>query len=290
MTALKIKSIAATLSAAVFMGTLGFFVREAGTQASVTTFFRFFVGLLLIGSIVIYNCYKHKTKLQFSLMSVVSGVSISLCILFYFLAIQSISIGLAAFTLYLGPVFAIIAEALISRKFPSLLQLLIIALAFGGFILISSLGSIEFAQMDSGLVYALLSGVFYGGYILTNRLINHNITLSERVFWQFLAAIVTIGVTCLATGASLDGIESGWGYLLIIGIVQGFMVLMLTGYAIKHLSSIEFGSLSYVEPLVALVLGFYLYDESLTTSQIIGIILIILASVTQCFALNSNKQ
>ncbi len=285
----KIKSISATITAALFMGTLGFFVRQAGTEASITTFFRFFIGFILISGVVFANCRKTKQQLRFSAMSAISGVSISLCILFYFMAIKSISIGLAAFTLYLGPVFAIIAEAFISRRFPSLIQLVIIALAFGGFILISSLGSIQFADMDFGLLYALLSGVFYGAYILTNRLISSDFSLSIRVFWQFLAAIITIGATCLATGATLKGIETGWIYLLIIGVVQGFMVLMLTGYAIKHLSSIEFGSLSYIEPLVALILGFYLYDENLSISQIIGIVLILSASIIQCFALNSKK-
>ncbi len=282
----RIKSVIAALVAAVFMGTLGFFVREAGTEASVTTFFRFAIGLVLVGVWVVVG----RKVPRFSLMSLLSGVSISLCILFYFMAIQSISIALAAFTLYLGPVFAIIAEAIYSRKIPALREFVIIGLAFSGFVLISSLGSVSFADIDRGLIYALLSGVFYGGYIFANRLIGFQIELRERLFWQFLAAIVTIGATCLCTGASFEGVSEGWGYLLIIGVVQGFIVLMLTGYAIKHLSSIEFGSLSYVEPLVALLLGFTLYNENLTLSQLLGIALIISASITQCLTLRKSSQ
>lgn len=286
MASSRINSVIAALVAAVFMGTLGFFVREAGTEASVTTFFRFAIGFLLVGAWVVLG----RRKPRFSAMSLLSGVSISLCILFYFMAIQSISIALAAFTLYLGPVFAIATEAILCKKMPTTSQFVIIGLAFGGFVLISSLGSVSFVDIDAGLIYALLSGVFYGGYIFANRLIDSRTELKERLFWQFLAAIVTIGATCLCSGASFEGVAEGWSYLLVIGVVQGFMVLLLTGYAIKHLSAIEFGSLSYVEPLVALILGICLYNELLTHSQIIGIVLIVAASITQCLTLTKSSK
>lgn len=275
----------ATIVAAVLMGCLGFFVRGAGMDAGVVAFGRFLIGFVLMAGVVATLAVTGRQRFVYSSSSLLSGVAISLCILFYFFAIESISIGLAAFTLYLGPVFAIIGESIISRKLPSPRQAVIIALAFGGVFLISSLGSINLSEINSGIIYALLSGVFYGSYILINRLIPERITLSLRVFWQFAAAVVTIGATCLFRGVGLDGIETGWPYVLTIGFVQGFIVLLLTGYAIKNLSAAEFGALSYIEPLVAVLLGFYLFSEALSAMQIAGIGLIIAATSIQCFSI-----
>lgn len=286
----RLKSMTATIVAAIMMGCLGFFVRGAGMDAGMVAFFRFLIGFVLMSGVVATMALTGKQKVTFSSSSLLSGVAISLCILFYFFAIESINIGLAAFTLYLGPVFAIIGESIISGKLPSLRQGIIIALAFAGFFLISSLASINLTQMNTGLVYAFLSGFFYGAYILINRLIPQGVSLSLRVFWQFLAAVITIGATCIFRGVGVDGIETGWPYVVTIGFVQGFIVLLLTGYAIKNLSAAEFGALSYIEPLVAVLLGFYLYNESLSISQIVGIGLIVVATSIQCISIKSSHQ
>lgn len=282
----------ATIVAAILMGSLGYLVRQAEVDAGVTALFRFVIGFVIISAIVGVDAIVRRGRIPFSASSLLSGAAIGLCILFYFYAIERISIGLAAFTLYLGPVFAIIGEAIISRRVPSPKQLVIITLAFVGFFLISSITSISFSGDGQGwgVLFALLAGIFYGAYILLNRLIPEKVTLKLRIFWQFLAAVIAIGSTLLFQDISFEGIQSGWPYVVTIGLVQGFLVLMLTGYAIKHLSSIEFGSLSYIEPLVAVILGFYVYNEDLSATQIAGIVLIVAATMIQCLTLKSNKK
>lgn len=288
MNLIRTKSILAALVAAVLMGCLGFLVRKTGTDAAVVAFFRFSIGFVLMSCVVLYYWRKKQEKVGFSPSSFFSGISIGLCILFYFFALQNTSIGLAAFVMYLGPVFAIIGEAVMRRRLPGVREWLIIVLAFSGFVMISSLGDAE--GLNKGTLYALLSGIFYGGYILINRFIPGQITLPVRVFWQFLAAVVAIGLVLLCTGCSFAGVATGWPYVLTIGVVQGFAVLLLTGYAIKHLSAIEFGALSYAEPLVALLLGIVLYDESMTSIQIVGIMLIVAGMVVQCLPEKSEKK
>lgn len=280
----KVKSMVATIVAAILMGCLGFFVRSSQMDAGMVAFFRFLIGFVLMSAVVVTLALRGKQRIVYSPSSMLSGIAISLCILFYFFAIQTIDIGLAAFTLYLGPVFAIIGESIISGKLPTLRQAIIITLAFVGFFLISSLGAIDLATTDSGVIYALLAGIFYGAYILINRLIPQEVSLSLRVFWQFFAAVITIGITCLLRGVGLDGIEVGWPYVATIGFVQGFIVLLLTGYAIKNLNAVEFGALSYIEPLVATILGICLYNSSLSSLQIAGIVLIVAATSIQCLS------
>ncbi len=288
MNLIRTKSMAAALIAAVFMGCLGFLVRKTGADAAVVAFFRFTIGFLLMSCVVIYYVAAKGEKVKFSPSSAFSGISIGLCILFYFFAIQSTSIGLAAFVLYLGPVFAIIGEAVMRRKMPDLRQWIIIVLALSGFVMISSLG--DASGFNKGTMYALLSGVFYGAYILINRFIPQQITLPVRVFWQFLAASCAVGLVLLLSGRSVAVDAGGWPYVLTIGVVQGFAVLLLTGYAIKHLSAIEFGALSYAEPLVALLLGFVLYDESMSAVQIAGIVLIVAGMFVQCLPEKREKS
>lgn len=45
--------------------------------------------------------------------------------------------------------------------------------------------------------------------------------------------------------------REGLPYLLSIGLLQGFPVLMLVAFATKHPSAIQYSALSYIEPASA---------------------------------------
>lgn len=280
----------AAFIAAAFMGCLGFLVRKTETDASVVAFFRFAIGFVLMSLLLFFDVKVKRERVGFSAMSCLSGAAIGLCILFYFHAIQHTDIGIAAFILYLGPVFAIIGEAILTRRLPGLRDFLIILPAFIGFLLISSFRTGGETASGTGIVLALLAGIFYGGYILANRFIPQAVTLRVRVFWQFLSAGIALGLVLIFRETSFDGVFAGWPYILVIGLVQGFAVLLLTGYAIKHLKAIEYGVISYTEPVIALLLGIVLYGEILSGSQFVGIALIIAAMLLQYLPLSQKTS
>ena len=123
--------------AAVLMGSLGFFVRESACSAQACSFVRFAVGLVLVTGLLGWLRSRGRGSFAFSWQSAVSGAGISLCILFYFLAIQSISVGIAALLLYTGPVFAVLGEAVLNRSLPPRRDGLLIFLSVAGIVAVS---------------------------------------------------------------------------------------------------------------------------------------------------------
>ncbi len=268
--------------AAVLMGTLVFFVRESHCSAQCCSFARFSLGMLLLGMVWGWELWRRRDVFVCSGAALASGAGISLCILFYFLAIQHASVGVSALLLYTGPVFAALGEALLRRMFPPVRDAVLISLAALGVALVS-LFAPEGGQGGShaGLLYGILSGLCYSTYILFNRQIPAQVSLTARTFWQSAAGVAILLPPLLLSDCDMQHVEMGWPYLACIGFLQGFAVLLPAAYAMKKLSAIKYGTIAYLEPMVAVALGFFLYHEHITIGQWEGLVLVVAATACQ---------
>ncbi len=278
----KLAAYCSAAIAAVLMGTLAFFVRESHCSAQCCSFARFFIGMLLIGTLWLVEIRRRRDVFIWSGYAMASGVGISLCILFYFLALQRTSVGVAALLLYTGPVFAALGEALIKRKVPPLRDVMLISLAALGVGLVSACAPAA-GQGGShlGMAYGLLSGLCYSAYILFNRQIRKRVSLPARTFWQSVAGVVVLLLPLLLSDCGVEHVNFGWPYLACIGFLQGFAVLLPAAYAMKKLSAIKYGTIAYLEPMVAVALGFFVYHEQLNAGQWAGMVLVVAASMIQ---------
>ena len=130
--------LAATM-ASVLMGMLCVFVRESACSAQLCSLSRFGIGLLLIGTQGAWMVYRRKDIMRFNGKAFISGIGISLCILFYFLAIKETSAGVAALLPATGPLFAAVWEALLEHHLPPKRDALLIMTAGLGIVLVSML-------------------------------------------------------------------------------------------------------------------------------------------------------
>ncbi len=268
--------------AAMLMGTLGFFVRESHCSAQCCSFARFFIGMVLFWLVWRLERWRGHDRFVCSGYALASGAGISLCILFYFLAIQHTSVGVAALLLYTGPVFAALGEALLHRKFPPIKDAVLISLAALGVAFVSIFAP-EGGQGGShaGLIYGILSGLCYSTYILFNRQIPVEVSLIARTFWQSAAGVLILLLPLLFSDCNVVHVEMGWPYLACIGFLQGFAVLLPAAYAMKKLSAIKYGTIAYLEPMVAVALGFFVYREHITIGQWEGLALVLAATACQ---------
>lgn len=276
-TMMQVKALAAAVTGALLMGCLGLLVRESGCSAQGCAFARFALGLVLVSFLSLRGIVHRRS---FCPQAALSGVGIALCILFYFMAIERTSLGVAALLLPTGPIFASIGEAVVRRRCPGLCATALLLIAACGIALVSCGGG-SLAMSPQGLVLGLLSGVFYGAYILLNRLIPEHIDVPERTFWQSAAGVAVLAVPVLAADAPFAGLPEGLPYLFSIGALQGFLVLMLVAFAMKHLPAIQYGALSYIEPATAVALGWAVYGEQMLPWQWVGVVLVLASSLAQ---------
>lgn len=286
MTNRKNTAVLAAVTAAALMGTLGYFVRSSGCSAEMCAFVRFVMGLVLIAPVLVWR-HGWRSALRPSWMAAVAGAGISLCILFYFLAMQCLPLGIAALMVYVGPVLAAAAEAVWNRRLPTLRDALPMAMSLAGIVAVAAFAEGGAAGggtgiSHQGLLYSFLSAAGYAVYLLLNSRIPAAMPLSYRTYWQFLAGcIILSAAVVIDEGHAWCGMVQGWPYLLAIGVCHGLVVMMLISYAARRLSAIQYGTFAYLEPAVAVLLGYLLYAEAMTAGQWAGFAMVLAAAATQ---------
>lgn len=271
----------AAVAAAATMGTLGWFVREAPCGAPLCGFARFAIGLLLLLPLVLWRSLRGERVWAFSWQAAVSGLGIGVCILFYFLAMRCTTIALAVLLVYTGPVLAAAGEALLERRLPPLRDGLLLTGSLAGLVLVCAGGGAEHAANGMGACYSLISALGYAVYLLCNSHMPESVGLMRRTFWQFSAGCLFVALPLFCVHAPFEGLAESWTWLLAIGALHGFLVMLLIVYAARRLSSIQYGTIAYLEPVVAVGLGFLLYHENLAAPQWAGFCLVIVASLAQ---------
>ena len=96
-------------------------------------------------------------------------------------------------------------------------------------------------------------------------------------FLQFLSAIVVlIPYVALTGGVTLGGLSSfGWVNLLIVGLIHTGVTYCMYFSALKELPGQKAAILSYIDPLVAVLISVTILGESMTLMQGLGGLLIL---------------
>lgn len=118
--------------------------------------------------------------------------------------------------------------------------------------------------------------MLYAFVVLLNKFIN-NVEGIHRTFLQFLSAIVVLVPYVMMTGGvtlgGLDGI--GWINLLIVGLIHTGVTYCMYFSSLKELPGQKAAILSYIDPLVAVLISVTVLGETMTFWQVIGGILIL---------------
>lgn len=263
------------------MGTLGFFVREAPCSAQLCGFARFAIGWALLLPLLVWRSRRGGCVWAFSWQAALSGIGIGVCILFYFLAMRCTTIALAVLLVYTGPVLAAIGESLLNRRLPSLRDGGLLAASLAGLVLVCAGGDAEHAANGMGACYSLISALGYAVYLLCNSHMPESVGLMRRTFWQFSAGCLFALVPMALSESPWAGLEDSLLWLAAIGVCHGFVVMLLIVYAARKLSSIQYGTIAYLEPVVAVGIGVLCYRENLLPLQWVGFCLVIAASLAQ---------
>ena len=122
-----------------------------------------------------------------------------------------------------------------------------------------------------GILFGLGAACLYAGVILLNKFIRQ-VEGIHRTFLQFLAAVIVLLPYVALTGgftvSSLD--RRGWILLLIVGFVHTGVTYCLYFSSLKELPGQKAAILSYIDPLVAVVVSVLLLGEQMTLLQAAG--------------------
>ena len=278
------------LSMAIF-GTIGLFVRGIALPSSETALYRAVLAVLAIGSYLLATGQKLQIKgmRREILLLAASGIAMGFNWILLFEAYKYTTISMATLSYYAAPILM----ATLSYYAAPILITLVSTFAFhealtpfktlcfvmstAGILLITLKGGDGAGGMSGngtdhiGILFGLGAAVLYASVVLLNKFIR-NVAGIQRTFLQFVAAVVTLFPYVLLTGGiHLGGLNtSGWVLLLIVGLLHTGAAYCMYFSSLQHVPGQEAAVLSYIDPLLAVILSVLVLHEPMNGWQLLG--------------------
>ena len=266
------------ITSMTIFGTLGLFVRNIPVSSGELALYRAVLAALLIAVFLLLT----KQRIPFSRIKkevpllLASGIAMGINWILLFEAYKYTTVSVATLSYYFAPVIVTIVCPVLFQEKLTGKQILCFVMSTVGLVLITGIGEVGSGSDFVGILFGLGAAAFYATVILLNKFIK-NVEGIHRTFLQFLAAIVILVpyviLTSGVTLGSLDGI--GWINLLIVGLVHTGVTYCLYFSSLKELPGQKAAILSYIDPLVAVLISVTVLGEAMTLWQVIGGMLIL---------------
>lgn len=258
----------------IIFGTLGLFTRNIAVSSGELALYRAVLAAILI---TVYLLIKGQ-KIDFKaikkelLLLLLSGMAMGINWILLFEAYKYTTISVATLSYYFAPVIVTIVCPVLFREKLSKIQILCFVMSTVGLILITGIGNVGESGTDLiGILFGLGAATFYATVILLNKFIK-NVEGIHRTLLQFLAAIlILVPYVMCSSGCTLEKLDkTGWICLLVVGLVHTGITYCMYFSALKELKGQEAAILSYIDPLVAVLISVLILGESMTIVQMIG--------------------
>ncbi len=264
-------------SMAIF-GTLGLFVRNIPVSSGELALYRAAMAVALIGVFLLVTRQKipfAKIKKEVVLLFL-SGAAIGINWILLFEAYKYTTVSVATLSYYFAPVIVTVVCPILFKEKLTGKQLLCFLMSTLGLVMITGIGDVGKGSDLMGILLGLGAAVFYASVVLLNKFIK-NVDGIHRTFLQFLSATVVLLPYVLASGGitlgKLTGI--GWGNLLLVGLLHTGVTYCMYFSALKELPGQKAAILSYIDPLVAVLISVTVLGETMSLWQVIGGVLIL---------------
>lgn len=278
MNRLKNSRIMLIISMTVF-GTIALFVRNIPLASGEIALYRAILAALLIAVYLFITKQKipfQKIKKELLLL-ILSGMAMGVNWILLFEAYKYTTVSVATLSYYFAPVIVTVVCPFLFREKMTGKQIICFVMSTIGLVLITGIGDLSVGNHHFiGILCGLGAAVFYATVILLNKFIK-NVDGIHRTFLQFLAAILILVPYVLATsGINLNTLNGmGWGSLLIVGLIHTGVTYCLYFSSLKELPGQKAAILSYIDPLVAVLVSVLLLGESMILIQVLGGVLIL---------------
>ena len=260
--------------AMTIFGTISLFVKHIPLSSSEIVLYRALLACLVISLFLMLRKqpipFRHiRQELPLLLLS---GIAVGINWLLLFQAYQYTSVSIATLSYYFAPVLVTIACPILFRETLTSRQILCFAMSTVGLCLIILTGSpAEGHNHLLGIALGLGAAVFYATAVLINKALKTTGGI-HRTLIQFVGACTALLVYVPFTGgfhlSTLDG--TGWFCLVILGVVHTGFAYCLYFSSLKDLSGQEASILSYIDPLVAVLVSVLVLHEAITPLQVVG--------------------
>ena len=261
------------LSMFVF-GTIAPFVRQIPVASAELALYRALMAMILLAGYLLVTRQKITfAKIKRSLpLLLLSGMAMGFNWILLFEAYKHTTVSVATLSYYFAPVIVIAVSPILFREKLNRRQIVCFAMSTLGLVMITGTGDLSQGSSHlTGVLYGLGAAVLYATVILLNKQIK-DVTGLHRTFLQFVAAAgVLLPYVAVTSGFSLASVDAaGFVNLFIVGAVHTGLTYCMYFSALKDLPGQKAAILSYIDPLVAVLISALILGEAMTAWHILG--------------------
>lgn len=258
----------------VIFGTIGLFKKGIPITSGELALYRAVLATVLLGGVLL------ATKQRIPLRTIgkqlplllLSGAAMGVNWILLFEAFNYTSVSVATLSYYFAPIIVTAVSPLLFRERLTVRQIVCFVVSTLGLVLITGVSGLGEGSSDlKGILFGLGAAVFYASVILLNKFIK-GVEGLHRTLLQFLAAIVTLTpYVALTSGVTLGSMDAmGWVCLLIVGLVHTGLAYVMYFPSLKELPGQKAAILSYIDPLVAVIVSVLILREPMGLWQWLG--------------------
>lgn len=263
----------------IVFGTIGLFVKYIPLSSGEIALYRAILAIILLGIFLLITKQKIdiKTIKKDLLLLLISGMAMGINWILLFEAYNYTSVSVATLSYYFAPLLVMVVSPILFKEKLSIFQIICFVGSTIGLVLLTGISDLNGSNDHfKGIILGILAAIFYATVIILNKFIK-GVSGVNRTFLQFVSSIVILLPYVLLTSGinvlNLEGVS--WIYLLIIGIIHTGICYCMYFSSVKELRGQEVAILSYIDPLVAVIVSLVFLSESMNVYQIIGGILIL---------------
>ncbi len=260
-------------------GTLGVFVRYIPLSSGELALCRAIIACLFLGSVLLVT----GQKIPFCTLGkdlpllLFSGAAMGFNWILLFEAYKYTTVSVATLSYYFAPVIVTVACPILFREKMTARQWLCFAGSTCGIVLITGTGDLSAGSSHlTGILFGLGAACLYATVVLLNKFIR-GVDGLHRTFLQFFAAAAVLLPYVLCTGGiHLGGLDARGGICLaVVGLLHTGIIYCLYFTSMKELTGQQTAILSYIDPLVAVIMSVCVLGEKLSFAQAAGGLLIL---------------
>lgn len=288
---MKLRGYLLGILSAVSYGLIPIFIlpiKQAHFSMDITLFYRFFFSALMVGVYLIYSKQNFRINKRETMILAILGICYALSSEFLFIGYDFLTPGIASTVLFIYPVIVALIMFFFYKEKLTKLSVVSLLLAFAGVIVLCLKGNgleINFA----GLGIVMLSSLFYALYMVIVNKSKLKVSGFKLTFYSMLfTSLFFMGKSVI--GHQSFGIPSMAIFInfLIFAFLTTVISSLCLVYAIKSIGSTPVAILGALEPVVAVMVSVFMFNEKFTVNLLIGITLILLGVILNVISDRKN--
>lgn len=274
------RSFIMLLASMFIYGTVGIFRRYIPISSGTLALLRGVIGCAIL--FIIMLCTKRrvlpKADKKALAMLVISGGLIGFNWIFLFESYNYTTVATATLCYYLEPSIVMLLSPVFFKEKITLKKLLCVAAAFVGMVLVSGvIGSgVPSVKEIKGIGFGIAAASLYSAVVIINKKLPDTEPFSKTFVQLCSASVVIIPYVLIAENITAIPTDArSMVMIAVLGVVHTGAAYALYFGSMSGLRTQTVAIFSYVDPVTALFLSFFLLHEKITLYGIIGAVLMI---------------